>query len=71
MPDLHSLKGKGEEKEPQLKGSWNVSSLSDLYFGYPDEYAHCVWFIQSLSRVRILRIRVVNENKNDMIDDIE
>lgn len=63
VPDLHSLKRKGEEKNPQLKGSWNVSNLNDLYFGYQDEYTHCVWFIQSLSGVRILRIRVVNEKK--------
>lgn len=70
MPDLHSLKGKEEEKEPQLEGSWKVSDLSELYFGYWDERAHCVWFIQSLSGVCILRIRVFS-GKKGMIHDIE
>lgn len=61
MPDLHSLKGEGEEKEPQTEGSWKVSNLSDLYLGYGHECAHLVWFIQSLSGV--LRIKVVSEKK--------
>lgn len=33
VPDLHSLKGKGEVKEPQLEGSWKVSNLNVLYCG--------------------------------------
>lgn len=63
MPDLHSLKGKGEEKEPQLEGSWQVSNLSDLCPGCWDECAHCMWFFQSLPAVHIVRIRVVNGKK--------
>jgi len=63
VPDLNSLKGKGEEKEPQMEESWKVSNLSDLYFGYWAECAHCVWFTQSHSGVHILRIRVVTDKK--------
>lgn len=32
-------------------------------FGYWDECAHCVWFIESLSGVCVLRIRLVSEKK--------